>query len=37
MTRYACFWVEGGEVVGPIKDMRWDESLYDAWATNSWP
>ncbi len=30
MTRYACFWVEGGEVVGPIKDMRWDESLYDA-------
>ncbi len=30
MTRYACFWVEGGEVVGPIKDMRWDESLYSA-------
>ena len=30
MTRYACFWVEGGEIVGPIKDMRWDESLYAA-------
>lgn len=29
MTRYACFWVEGGEIVGPIKDLRWDESLYD--------
>ena len=30
MTRYACFWAEGGEIVGPIKDLRWDESLYDA-------
>lgn len=30
MTRYACFWVEKGEIVGPIKDMRFDESLYDA-------
>ena len=30
MTRYACFWVEGGEIRGPIKDLRWDESLYDA-------
>ncbi len=30
MTRYACFWVEGGEIVGPIKDLRWDESLYNA-------
>ena len=30
MTRYACFWVEGGEIKGPIKDLRWDESLYDA-------
>jgi predicted Zn-dependent protease len=29
MTRYACFWVEGGEIRGPIKDLRWDESLYD--------
>lgn len=30
MTRYACFWVENGEVVGPIKDLRFDESLYEA-------
>ena len=30
MTRYACFWVEAGEIVGPIKDLRWDESLYSA-------
>ena len=28
MTRYACFWVEDGVIVGPIKDLRWDESLY---------
>jgi predicted Zn-dependent protease len=30
MTRYACFWVENGEIKGPIKDLRWDESLYGA-------
>ncbi len=30
MTRYACFWVDGGQIVGPIKDLRWDESLYGA-------
>ncbi len=30
MTRYACFWVEGGEIKGPINDLRWDESLYGA-------
>ncbi len=30
MTRYACFWVEQGQIVGPIQDLRWDESLYDA-------
>ena len=28
MTRYAGFWVEKGEVVGPIQDLRFDESLY---------
>jgi predicted Zn-dependent protease len=31
MTRFACFWVEGGEIVAPIKDMRFDESLYHLW------
>ncbi len=33
MTRYACFWVEDGAIVGPIKDLRWDESLFDALGT----
>jgi predicted Zn-dependent protease len=28
MTRYACFWVERGELVAPIRDLRFDESLY---------
>lgn len=30
MTRYACFWVENGAIIGPIKDMRFDESVYEA-------
>lgn len=29
MTRFSCLWVENGSIVGPIKDMRWDESLYN--------
>ncbi|QSA96907.1 TldD/PmbA family protein [Methylococcus sp. EFPC2] len=28
MTRYACFWVEDGVPVAPIRDLRFDESLY---------
>lgn len=28
MTRYACFWVENGEIVAPIQDLRFDESLF---------
>lgn len=28
MTRYACFWVENGQIVAPIEDMRFDISLY---------
>jgi len=28
MTRYACFRVESGEIVAPIRDLRFDESLY---------
>ncbi|HEY9763205.1 MAG TPA: metallopeptidase TldD-related protein [Trichocoleus sp.] len=28
MTRYACFWVEQGEIVAPIQNLRFDESLY---------
>lgn len=29
MTRYACFWVENGEIVAPIENLRFDESLYN--------
>lgn len=25
MTRYACFWVEGGEMVAPVNVMRFDD------------
>ncbi len=28
MTRFGCLWVENGEIVGPIKDLRFDETLY---------
>jgi predicted Zn-dependent protease len=34
MTRYACFWVEGGEIVAPIANLRFDESLYNCWGDN---
>lgn len=33
MTRYACFWVERGEIVAPIRDLRFDESLYRIFGT----
>jgi predicted Zn-dependent protease len=35
MTRYACFWVEQGEIVAPIEDMRFDESIYDCFGTEN--
>ena len=28
MTRHACFWVENGGIVAPIRDLRFDDSLY---------
>lgn len=34
MTRFACFWVENGDVVGPIADLRFDEGLYDCFGAN---
>ena len=34
MTRYACFWVENGEIVAPIENLRFDESLYHFWGEN---
>jgi predicted Zn-dependent protease len=34
MTRYACFWVEDGEIAAPIENLRFDASLYDFWGKN---
>ena len=28
MTRFATFWVEGGEIVAPVDTMRFDETAY---------
>lgn len=34
MTRYACFWVENGEIIGPIENMRFDDSFYHFFGEN---
>ena len=34
MTRYACLWVENGEIISPIEDMRFDVSFYDILGEN---
>jgi len=34
MTRYACFWVEKGEIIAPIENLRFDDSLYRFWGEN---
>ena len=34
MTRYACFWVEKGEIVAPIENMRFDDSFYNFFGEN---
>lgn len=34
MTRYACFWVENGELIAPIENLRFDESLYRCFGDN---
>jgi predicted Zn-dependent protease len=31
MTRYACFWVEKGELIAPIENLRFDDTLYRFW------
>jgi predicted Zn-dependent protease len=28
MTRYACFWVEKGQIVAPIENLRFDDALF---------
>ena len=34
MTRYACFWVEDGEIKAPIENMRFDDSFYHFFGDN---
>lgn len=34
MTRFACFWVEAGKIIGPIEDMRFDETIYQCLGAN---
>ncbi len=34
MTRFACFVVENGKISAPIKDLRFDETIYNIWGTN---
>jgi predicted Zn-dependent protease len=34
MTRFACFWVENGDIQAPVDVMRFDDSVYDLLGTN---
>ena len=34
LTRYACYWVEDGKMVAPIKTMRFDDSFYNFFGDN---
>ena len=34
MTRFATFWVEGGQIVAPLNVMRFDESIYRMFGEN---
>ena len=34
LTRYACFWVQDGEIVAPIETMRFDDSFYRFFGVN---
>jgi predicted Zn-dependent protease len=34
MTRFACFWVEEGEIQAPIDVMRFDDNVYNLLGTN---
>jgi predicted Zn-dependent protease len=34
MTRFACFWVEGGEIISPIKDVRFDDTIFNLFGEN---
>ncbi len=34
MTRYACFWIEDGEIIAPIDNMRFDDTIYNIFGSN---
>ena len=34
LTRYACYWVEDGKLISPIKTMRFDDSFYNFFGSN---
>ena len=34
MTRFACFWVEQGEIQAPVNVMRFDDSIYNLFGAN---
>ena len=34
MSRYACFWVEKSEIVSPIEDLRFDDSVLNIFGRN---
>ena len=34
MTRFATFWVEGGEFVSPIQALRFDDTIYRMFGEN---
>jgi len=34
MTRFACFWVEQGEIQAPVDVMRFDDSIYNLLGSN---
>jgi predicted Zn-dependent protease len=34
MTRFACFWVEQGEIQAPVNVMRFDDSIYSLFGTS---
>ena len=33
MTRYACFYVENGEIIAPIENMRFDDTIYNVFGS----
>ena len=34
MTRFATFWVDGGEIQAPLNVMRFDETVYRLFGSN---